>query len=96
MAPVASGCRVSLLEPLQAAFEAQKPGFADGIWLQHNHTPGPELLHVPHTPNYSQHPLSGEPEVPEAIIYIFYILEFVFQPNSTSKTSLQKVRVLSY
>ena len=66
-AHAASGCRVSLPEPLQAAFEARRLGFAGRIWLQHNRTPGPELLHLLRTLSCSLHLLSDEPEAPKAL-----------------------------
>jgi hypothetical protein len=56
----ASGCIISLLEPLQAAFVAGKPGFAGRIWLQHIRKLGLSLSHSLHTPNCSLHPLSDE------------------------------------
>ena len=56
----ASGCIISLLEPLQAAFVAGKPGFAGRIWLQHIRKLGLSLAHSLHTPNCSLHPLSDE------------------------------------
>jgi len=56
----ASGCIISLLEPLQAAFVAEKPGFAGRIWPQHTRKLGLSLSHSLHTPNCSLHPLSDE------------------------------------
>ena len=64
LAPAAFGCRVSLLEPLLAAFEAVRPGSAGKIWLQHTHKQGLSLLRLPRKLGCSLRLLSGEPEAP--------------------------------
>lgn len=64
LAPAASGRRVSLLEPLLAAFVAVRPGFAGKIWLQHTRKQGLSLLRLPRKLDCSLRLPSAEPEAP--------------------------------
>jgi hypothetical protein len=64
LAPAASGCTVSLLEPLLAAFVAVRPGFVGKIWLQHTHKQGLSLLRLPRKLDCSLRLPSGEPGAP--------------------------------
>ena len=64
LALVASGCTVSLLEPLLAAFEAEKPGSVNKIWPLHIHKLGLSPLRLLHIPNCSLHLAFAELEAP--------------------------------
>lgn len=62
--PAASGCKVSPLEPLPAAFVAETLDSANKLSPRRIHKPGLALLHLLHKLSCSRHQLSGEWEAP--------------------------------